>query len=140
LLHINPLPNRALVINRLPTLLHVDRWRRRRSTVNDRRLRLSDGCADGGTHGKTTQSSESHGGTGRQAITRCRRLGDSQAGDQRQSRGRTGNKTEDLHDHHPDRKEATCPFFISPDILFKTSPKAEQNVAKLGLKLILPEW
>jgi hypothetical protein len=98
-LHVN-FANRALVIDRRPLFDVNRRWGRRRSPIDDRRLRLGDGCSNGSTDGKTSQSPKSHGGTGRQAITRCGRLSGSQAGDQRQSRGSTGNKTEDLHDHH----------------------------------------
>jgi hypothetical protein len=98
-LHIN-FTNRALVIDRR-LLFDVNRRRgRRRSPIDNRRLRLGDGSSNGSTDGKTSQSPEGHGGTGRQAIPRCSRLSGSQAGDQRQSRGSTGNKTEDLHDHH----------------------------------------
>jgi hypothetical protein len=104
LLHINPLADRTLVIDRHPTLLHIDRRRRRRSPVDDGRLRLSNGSADGGTYGKAAQSAESHSGTRRQAITRCSRFRNSKAGDQRQSSGRAGNKTEDPHDQHPRQK------------------------------------
>jgi hypothetical protein len=107
-LHIDALANRTLVINRHPALLHVNRRRRRRSPVDDRRLGLSHSRTDGGPHGKTSQSPESDGCAGRQAIARCGRFGNSQAGNQRQSRGGTGNKTEDLHDHHLDRREAPC--------------------------------
>jgi hypothetical protein len=104
MLHIDALAARALIVNRHPMLLHIDRWWRRRSPVDHRRLRLSHSGADGGTHGKTTQSPESHSGPRGQTVTRCRRFGDSQAGDQRQSSGRAGNKTEDLHDQHPRQK------------------------------------
>jgi hypothetical protein len=104
LLHIDPLADRTLVIDRHPTLLHIDWRRRRRSPIDDRRLRLSNGSANGGTHGKAAQSTESHSGTRRQAIARGSRLSDSKAGNQRQSSGRAGNKTEDPHDQHPRKK------------------------------------
>jgi hypothetical protein len=98
-LHIN-FADRALIIDRR-ALLDVDRRRgRRRCPIDHRRLRLGDCRSNGSADGKTSQGPECHGGTGRQAITRCSRLGGSQAGDQRQSRGCTGNKMEDLHDHH----------------------------------------
>jgi hypothetical protein len=92
------------IINRLG--LHISRsWRRwrRRSPVNrgrciHRRLRgsSSNSCA----YGKTSQSAEGNSRAGGQAITRRSRLARGKAGDQRQSRGRAGNNTEDPHDHH----------------------------------------
>jgi hypothetical protein len=106
-LHID-LANRAFIINRR-RLLDVDRRRGRRSAIDNRRLRLGDGRSDGSPDGKTSESPESNGSSRRQAITRRSRFGRSQAGDQRQSRGSTGNKTEDLHDHHLRQEEGYMP-------------------------------